>query len=140
MPLQFRFSAAGLLALGGVLLSAAAAAEPPLHYQCVTTLKFGPSHCPGNIPPMHDSARLEIDFERNIWKSDRIVGPIEVAGDVITLKKWGAGMEGRDATFNRGSGEFLYHHESGCLVETQSGSCEPLPEAQPAAAPAAPPH
>jgi len=122
MPVTLRFLA-GLLALGAQLL-AAAAAEPPLHYQCVTTLKFGPSHCPGTIPPMQDSARLEIDLDRKIWKSDHIVGPVEVEGSVVTLKKWGAGMEGRDATFDRGSGEFSYHHESGCLVETQTGSCQ----------------
>jgi hypothetical protein len=124
-------------ALGAALFSAAAAAEPPLRYQCVTTLTFGPSHCPGTIPPMHDSAKVEIDLERQIWKSDHIVGPIEVSGNVITLKKWGAGMEGRDATLDRDSGEFNYHHESGCLIETQSGSCQALAEAQPQ--PAAPP-
>lgn len=121
----FRFCAAPL-ALGAALLCAAAAAEPPLRYQCLTTMKFGPGPCPGNIPPMKDSARLEIDLDRKIWKSDRITGPIEIAGDVVTLKKWGAGMEGRDATFDRSSGAFNYDHAAGCLVEHQAGSCEPL--------------
>jgi hypothetical protein len=134
MSYAFRFRA-GLLALGALLAAATAAAEPPLRYQCATTLKFGPSHCPGTIPPMHDSAKVEIDFERKIWKSDHIVGPIEVDGNVVTLKKWGAGMEGRDATLDRASGEFNYHHESGCLVETQTGSCQVLADPQPQAAP-----
>jgi len=137
MSVTFRFRT-GLFALGALLLNAAQAAEPPLHYQCVTTLKFGPSHCPGTIPPMQDSARLEIDFERKLWKSGPVVGPIETQGSVITLKKWGAGMEGRDATFDRSSGEFNYHHESGCLVETQTGSCQAIADPQPPA-PVAPP-
>jgi len=128
----FRFAP---LALGAVLLSAAAAAEPPLRYQCATVMKFGPGPCPGSIPPIQDSARVEVDLERRIWKSGPVVGPIEISGDVITLKKWGAGMEGRDATLDRSSGSFNYHHESGCLVETQSGNCQALAEAQ-----APPPH
>jgi hypothetical protein len=107
-----------LLALGASLCGAGAAAEPPLSYQCST------SHCTGTIPPMQDNARLDIDLERKLWKFEHMVGPIEAQGDVLTLKKWGAGMEGRDATFNRSSGEFNFHYESGCLVETQSGSCQ----------------
>lgn len=113
-----------LLALGASLCGAAAAAEPPLSYQCSTTLKFGPSHCPGTIPPMQDNARLDIDLERKLWKFERMVGPIEAQGNVLTLKRWGAGMEGRDATFDRGSGDFNFHYESGCLVETQTGNCQ----------------
>jgi hypothetical protein len=138
MPLKHPFRT-GALALGVVLLgAAAAAAEPPQRFQCDTTLKFGPGPCPGNIPAMHDNAKVEIDLERKIWKSDHIVGPIEVAGDVVTLKKWGAGMEGRDATLDRGSGAFYYHHEAGCLVETQAGSCQSVAEAPPPPATAAP--
>lgn len=127
------------LALGAVLFSASATAEPPLRYQCATVMKFGPGPCPGTIPPMNDSAKLEIDLDRKIWKSDRITGPIELSGDVVTLKKWGAGMEGRDATFDRSSGAFNYDHASGCLVEHQAGTCQALAEAVPPAAPAAAP-
>ena len=114
-----------LILLALCALASRAGAEPPLHYQCSTTMSFGPSHCPGTIPSMQDHSRLELDFEHKLWKADRLVGPIDTDGDVVTLHNWGAGMVGRDATLNRGSGAFNYHHESGCLVETQTGTCQP---------------
>jgi hypothetical protein len=117
---------ASLFALCALACCAGAAADPPQSYQCSTTLTFGPSHCPGTIPPMQDHSKIEIDLERKLWKSDHLIGPIETQGSIVTLKKWGAGMEGRDATLDRASGEFNYHHESGCLVETQTGSCQPV--------------
>lgn len=116
------------LALGTLSPCGLAQAEGPLRYQCKTTLAFGPSHCPGTIAPIHEQSTVEIDLERKIWKSDHIVGPIESDGSgVITLKNWGAGMAGRDATLDRNSGEFNYHFESGCLVEHQTGNCQPPP-------------
>lgn len=116
-----------LLALATLALCTTARAEAPLRYQCVTTLAFGPSHCPGVIAPMHEKGALEIDLERKLWKYDHLTGPIESEGSVVTLKKWGAGMAGRDATIDRSSGEFNFHLESGCLVEHQTGTCEPIP-------------
>ena len=121
-----------LFALTALALCATAQADAPLRYQCNTILAFGPSHCPGSIAPMHENATVEIDLERKLWKSDHMVGPIESEGSVVTLKKWGAGMAGRDATIDRSSGEFNFHLESGCLVEHQTGTCQPVPVPVPA--------
>jgi len=70
---------------------------------------------------------VEIDLERNLWKSDHMVGPVEASANIFTLRKWGGGMVGRDATIDRGSGEFNFHFQSGCLVENQTGNCQSAP-------------
>jgi len=116
-----------VIALAALSLCAASQADGPIRYQCSTTLAFGPSRCPGTIAPTQDNSTVEIDLERNLWKSDQMAGQIEAAGPVITLKKWGGGMEGRDATIDRGSGAFNFHFQSGCLVENQTGNCQPAP-------------
>jgi hypothetical protein len=115
------------IALAALSLCAATQADGPIRYQCSTTLAFGPSRCPGTIAPIQDNSTVEIDLERNLWKSDQMAGQIEAAGPVITLKKWGGGMEGRDVTIDRGSGAFNFHFQSGCLVENQTGNCQPAP-------------
>ena len=116
-----------LQALAALALCASAQADGPLRYQCSTTLVFGPSRCSGSIAPEQETTMVEIDPERNLWKSDGMGGTVETANGVFTLKKWGGGMVGRDATIDRASGAFNFHFQSSCLVENQTGSCQPAP-------------
>lgn len=112
------------LLLLAALLCGAARADEVLHYQCSTVMNYGPSPCRGAVAPAQDEAALDLDLEHHLWRSSRTSGALESSGNTFTLKQWGL-RPGRDATLDRASGAFAYHFESGCLVQHQTGSCEP---------------
>jgi len=115
---------APLLALGALLLCAGAQAQDTLHYRCTTVMNYGPSRCLANVPPAQDESDIDIDLAKKVWSFGEAGGSIESQGNSITLMQWG-GQKGRDATIDRSSGAFSYHFQNACLVENESGACQP---------------
>jgi len=113
-----------LLALGAVLLCGGARAQDTLRYRCTTVMNYGPSHA--GVPPAQDESDIVIDLPKKLWSFGNAGGAIDSQGSRMTLMQWG-GQKGRDATIDRSSGAFSYHFQSGCLVENETGSCQPLP-------------
>lgn len=99
-------------------------ADEVLHYQCSTVMNYGPSPCRGAVPPAQDEAALDLDPQHHLWRSSHNSGVLDSNASTFTLKQWGL-RPGRDATLDRASGAFAYHFESGCLVQHQTGSCQP---------------
>jgi hypothetical protein len=113
------------LTLSALLLCGAAQAQNVLHYRCNTVMKYGPTPCPSRgVPPVDDESDIDIDLDKKVWSFGDAGGGIESQGNSITLLQWGS-RKGRDATIDRSTGAFSYQTQSGCLVENQTGTCQP---------------
>ena len=127
---RLAFAVAAVVLAAGAVQAESPAPPAKLRYACTTTMRYLPSPmgCRGGIPADTESAIIEFDLAAKTWNvpGEDSSGKLDVLGNSLILQQWG-GREGRDATLDRSSGTFDYHTQSGCLVESETGTCQPAP-------------